>query len=111
MPTVGRCPHPRFFGPPVQILIYMGGTVKVAETELKARIGFLYPVITHNISIFINATRESDSGQYMCSVNDDSPGDSKNIGIINLTVLGKAPPRTPASSDPTQRGATMSPGD
>ncbi|NWR62290.1 ESAM protein, partial [Bucorvus abyssinicus] len=79
----------------VQILTYLDGVVKVADTELKPRVGFLYPVITHNISVFINATRERDSGQYMCSVNvaDDGASTGKNIGIINLTVL--VPPATP----------------
>lgn len=72
--------------------------MKVEETDLKPRVGFLHPIFTHNISVFINATREQDSGQYMCTVNvvDDSIKLHKNIGLINLTVLGKAPPVTPA---------------
>ncbi|NWH24529.1 ESAM protein, partial [Grus americana] len=66
---------------PVQILTYLDGVVKVEETELKPRVGFLYPVLTHNISLFINATRERDSGQYMCTVNvvDDATGTGKNV--------------------------------
>ncbi|XP_075630890.1 endothelial cell-selective adhesion molecule isoform X2 [Balearica regulorum gibbericeps] len=81
---------------PFQILTYLDGVVKVEETELKPRVGFLYPVLTHNISLFINATRERDSGQYMCTVNvvDDATGTGKNVGIINLTVL--VPPAAPA---------------
>ncbi|NWI70522.1 ESAM protein, partial [Todus mexicanus] len=80
----------------VQILTYLDGVVKVEETELKPRVGFLYPVLTHNISIFINGTRERDSGQYMCTVNvvDDVTSTGKNVGIINLTVL--VPPATPS---------------
>ncbi|NXK99631.1 ESAM protein, partial [Mesembrinibis cayennensis] len=80
---------------PVQILTYLDGAVKVEETELKSRVGFLYPVLTHNISVFINATREHDSGQYMCTVNvlDDITSMGKNVGVINLTVL--VPPATP----------------
>ncbi|KFU85525.1 Endothelial cell-selective adhesion molecule, partial [Chaetura pelagica] len=79
----------------VQILSYLDGVVKVEETELKPRLGFLYPVLTHNISLFINATRERDSGQYMCTVNvvDDVTSTGKNVGIINLTVL--VPPALP----------------
>ncbi|XP_019325926.1 PREDICTED: endothelial cell-selective adhesion molecule [Aptenodytes forsteri] len=86
---------------PVQILTYLDGMVKVEETELKPRVGFLYPVLSHNISVFINATRERDSGQYMCTVNvvDDVTSTGKNIGVINLTVLGKAPPLAPAPFD------------
>lgn len=94
--------------PPVQILTYLDGMVKVEETDLKPRVGFLYPVLTHNISVFINATREHDSGQYMCTVNvvDDDSGTGKNVGVINLTVLGKAPLvalRTDTPSPPLSR--------
>ncbi|NXD63278.1 ESAM protein, partial [Eolophus roseicapillus] len=81
---------------PTQILTYLDGVVKVEETELKPRVGFLYPVLSHNISVFINATRESDSGQYMCTVNvvGEASSMGKNIGVINLTVL--VPPATPS---------------
>ncbi|XP_055675517.1 endothelial cell-selective adhesion molecule isoform X2 [Falco peregrinus] len=77
---------------PFQILTYLDGVAKVEETELKPRVGFLYPILTHNISVFINATRERDSGQYMCTVNvvDDDTSTGKNIGVINLTVLDRA---------------------
>uniref|UniRef100_G1MQ57 Endothelial cell adhesion molecule n=1 Tax=Meleagris gallopavo TaxID=9103 RepID=G1MQ57_MELGA len=70
--------------------------VKVEETELKPRVGFLHPVLTHNISLFINATREQDSGQYICSVNvvDDIISPIRSMAIINLTVL--VPPAPPA---------------
>lgn len=91
---------------PVQILAYLGGVVKESETDLKPRVGFLYPMPNPNISIFINGTREQDSGQYVCSVNllDDSSEQGKNLGVINLTVLGKALPVTPGSPGPP-RGA------
>ncbi|KAF4793489.1 endothelial cell adhesion molecule [Turdus rufiventris] len=77
---------------PFQILSYLGGTVKVEETDLKPRIGFLHSVPGHNISMFINATQEQDSGQYMCSVNieDDTIQPGKDIGIINLTIWDRA---------------------
>ncbi|NXG66625.1 ESAM protein, partial [Hemiprocne comata] len=80
---------------PVQILTYLDGVVKVEETELKPRLGFLYPILTHNISLFINATRERDSGRYMCTVNvvDDVTSTGQNVGVINLTVL--VPPAPP----------------
>ncbi|XP_048184858.1 endothelial cell-selective adhesion molecule-like isoform X2 [Corvus hawaiiensis] len=74
---------------PFQVLSYLGGVPKVEETDLKPRVGFLYSIVTHNISILINDTREQDSGQYMCTVNvvDDTIRLEKNVGIINLTVL------------------------
>ncbi|NWW75105.1 ESAM protein, partial [Climacteris rufus] len=79
---------------PVQILAYLDGVEKVEETDLKSRVGFLYPTPTYNISVLINATQERDSGQYMCTVNvvDDS-STVRNVGIINLTVL--VPPAAP----------------
>uniref|UniRef100_A0A8U7NE21 Uncharacterized protein n=1 Tax=Corvus moneduloides TaxID=1196302 RepID=A0A8U7NE21_CORMO len=84
---------------PVQVLSYLGGVPKVEETDLKPRVGFLYSIVTHNISILINDTQEQDSGQYMCTVNvvDDTIRLEKNVGIINLTVLGKAAPGKVAS--------------
>lgn len=85
----------------MQVLSYLGGVPKVEETDLKPRVGFLYSIVSHNISILINNTREQDSGQYMCTVNvvDDTIKLEKNVGIINLTVLGKAAPVTPAPLD------------
>lgn len=76
-----------------QILSYLGGVEKVEETDLKPRMGFLYPINTRNISVFINATREQDSGQYTCSVSVVDDTLVKNMGIINLTVL--VPPAAP----------------
>ncbi|NXT23653.1 ESAM protein, partial [Syrrhaptes paradoxus] len=80
---------------PAQILTYLDGVVKVEETPLKPRVAFLYPVVNHNVSVVINATHESDTGQYICTVNvvDDATGTGKNVAVINLTVL--VPPATP----------------
>ncbi|KFO93675.1 Endothelial cell-selective adhesion molecule, partial [Buceros rhinoceros silvestris] len=76
---------------PVQILTFMGGEVKVPETELKPRVGFLYPVITHNISIFINATRERDSGQYIGHPHG-TPAVGANVTLSCFSEKGKPPP-------------------
>ncbi|KYO35804.1 endothelial cell-selective adhesion molecule [Alligator mississippiensis] len=79
----------------LQILTYINGIIKVEDTSLKHRIGFVHPVPHFNVSIFINNTQEVDSGQYVCTVNveDDSAIDGKNIGLLNLTVL--VPPSAP----------------
>ncbi|XP_067419364.1 endothelial cell-selective adhesion molecule [Emydura macquarii macquarii] len=76
----------------LQILTYMDGIVKVQETN---RTGFVYPMPYFNISISINNTQETDSGEYMCTVNivDEDTISGKNIGLINLTVL--VPPSPP----------------
>ncbi|NXU53140.1 ESAM protein, partial [Turnix velox] len=80
----------------VQILASMDGKVMVEETELKPRLGFLYPLLSHNVSIFINSSQERDSGQYICTVNvvDDVSSMGRNVAVINLTVL--VPPAVPS---------------
>uniref|UniRef100_A0A670Z073 Ig-like domain-containing protein n=1 Tax=Pseudonaja textilis TaxID=8673 RepID=A0A670Z073_PSETE len=59
------------------------------------RLGFLFRMPFHNVSLVINNTKEMDSGQYMCTVNvpDDSTVKGRNIGLVNLTVL--VPPSPP----------------
>uniref|UniRef100_A0A8C6X8Z9 Endothelial cell adhesion molecule n=1 Tax=Naja naja TaxID=35670 RepID=A0A8C6X8Z9_NAJNA len=78
-----------------QILAFMYETTKVEDPDLKQRLGFLFRVPFHNVSLVINNTREMDSGQYMCTVNvpDDSTVNGRNIGLVNLTVL--VPPSPP----------------
>ncbi|KAM4650580.1 endothelial cell-selective adhesion molecule [Discoglossus pictus] len=73
----------------VQIMKYMDGITTVDETQFKNRVGFVHPISTKNISILINKTRESDSGQYKCyvNVNDDNSDSGGNIGEVNVTVL------------------------
>ncbi|NXN81416.1 ESAM protein, partial [Bombycilla garrulus] len=81
---------------PVQILAYLPGqrkVVKMEDMDPGPRTGFLHLINTRNISMFINTTREQDSGQYMCTVNVADDRLEKNIGIINLTVL--VPPAAP----------------
>ncbi|XP_068023373.1 endothelial cell-selective adhesion molecule-like isoform X2 [Melanerpes formicivorus] len=77
---------------PFQILSYLDGMVKVEETELRPRVGFLYPVVTHNISVLINGSRERDSGSYMVTVN--VPDEAAGVGIIRLNV--QVPPAAPS---------------
>lgn len=70
----------------------MYDTTKVEDPDLKQRLGFLFRMPFHNVSLVINNTKEMDSGQYMCTVNvpDDSTVNGRNIGLVNLTVLGKS---------------------
>lgn len=85
----------------------MDGIVKVQETN---RTGFVYPMPYFNISISINNTQETDSGEYMCTVNivDEDTISGKNIGLINLTVLGKsALVKDQCPVSPEQRGTCV----
>ncbi|KAJ7305078.1 hypothetical protein JRQ81_010896 [Phrynocephalus forsythii] len=72
---------------PFQILVYMSGTTRVEDLDLKQRLDFLYHMPSHNVSLAINNTKETDSGQYMCTVNvaGESTKIGKNIGLVNLT--------------------------
>ncbi|XP_042332699.1 endothelial cell-selective adhesion molecule isoform X1 [Sceloporus undulatus] len=80
---------------PFQILVYMSGTTKVEDLDLRRRLNFLYSMPSHNVSLAINDTKETDSGQYMCTVNvaGDTTKMGKNTGLVNLTVL--VPPSSP----------------
>ncbi|XP_053222785.1 endothelial cell-selective adhesion molecule [Podarcis raffonei] len=76
-----------------QIMVYMTGGTKVVDSDFSRRLSFLYPMPFSNVSIAINNTKETDSGQYMCTVNLLNSGSEQNIGLINLTVL--VPPSQP----------------
>uniref|UniRef100_A0ABM5EP72 Endothelial cell-selective adhesion molecule n=1 Tax=Pogona vitticeps TaxID=103695 RepID=A0ABM5EP72_9SAUR len=80
---------------PFQIVVYMSGTTRVEDSDLKRRLDFLYHMPSHNVSLAINNTKETDSGQYMCTVNvaGESTKLGKNTGLVNLTVL--VPPSPP----------------
>ncbi|XP_042332700.1 endothelial cell-selective adhesion molecule isoform X2 [Sceloporus undulatus] len=73
----------------------MSGTTKVEDLDLRRRLNFLYSMPSHNVSLAINDTKETDSGQYMCTVNvaGDTTKMGKNTGLVNLTVL--VPPSSP----------------
>uniref|UniRef100_A0A8D2IPV0 Endothelial cell adhesion molecule n=1 Tax=Varanus komodoensis TaxID=61221 RepID=A0A8D2IPV0_VARKO len=89
----------------VQIMAYMSGTTQVSDQNLKGRLGFLYSMPSHNVSLAINNTKETDAGQYMCTVNipDDSMG--RNIGLVNLTVhVPPSPPKCQVQGSPLVGG-------
>ncbi|KAH0623229.1 hypothetical protein JD844_031306 [Phrynosoma platyrhinos] len=67
----------------------MSGTAKVEDLDLRQRLNFLYSMPSYNVSLAINDTKETDSGQYMCTVNvaGDTTKMGKNTGLVNLTVL------------------------
>lgn len=77
-----------------QIMKYMDGEVDIAE-DFRGRLNFVYKMPARNISIVINRTRATDSGQYRCYVNvrNDQHVGSSNIGVIDVSIL--VPPSKP----------------
>ncbi|CAN2388127.1 homophilic cell adhesion via plasma membrane adhesion molecules [Pristimantis euphronides] len=77
-----------------QILRYMDGEADIVE-GFKDRLDFVYKMPAKNISIVINKTQASDSGQYRCYVNvrNDQTVGSSNIGVIDVSIL--VPPSKP----------------
>ncbi|XP_075695300.1 endothelial cell-selective adhesion molecule [Rhinoderma darwinii] len=75
----------------VQIVNYMDGEAYIAE-GFTGRLDFVHKMQTKDISIVINKTRATDSGQYRCYVNVRNEG-SNNIGVIDVSIL--VPPSKP----------------
>ncbi|XP_044137911.1 endothelial cell-selective adhesion molecule [Bufo gargarizans] len=77
-----------------QIMKYMDGEADIAD-GFRGRLDFVHKMPSNNISIAINKTQASDSGQYRCYVNvrNDQTVGSSNIGVIDVSVL--VPPSKP----------------
>ncbi|XP_074837437.1 immunoglobulin superfamily member 11-like [Carettochelys insculpta] len=80
---------------PQQVLAYEQGEVVESLSQYTGRVGFAFSP-TQSATIFLNATRRSDSGTYQCSVMNPPDRATPNIGVIRLTVL--VPPSSPQCS-------------
>ncbi|XP_054458714.1 endothelial cell-selective adhesion molecule [Anoplopoma fimbria] len=74
-----------------QVINFSAGEVGRGQNEFTKRVGFSATMPSANLSIYINNTQESDSGQYLCSV--IIPGSSGIFGQMHLNV--KVPPSPP----------------
>ncbi|XP_068572149.1 endothelial cell-selective adhesion molecule isoform X1 [Cebidichthys violaceus] len=74
-----------------QVINFSAGEVGHGQNEFTKRVGFSAAMPSANLSIYINNTQESDSGQYLCSV--IIPGSSGIFGQMHLNV--KVPPSPP----------------
>uniref|UniRef100_A0AAV2J9M9 Ig-like domain-containing protein n=1 Tax=Knipowitschia caucasica TaxID=637954 RepID=A0AAV2J9M9_KNICA len=85
-----------FFSDSPQLIIsYTKDSVNVgSSTQFKDRVGFADPNPLSNISLYINNTQESDSGQYLCQV--IGPAISGFTAELSLDV--KVPPAVPKCS-------------
>ncbi|XP_005991196.1 endothelial cell adhesion molecule a [Latimeria chalumnae] len=80
---------------PALVIAFSGNVIMKGVPEFRDRVDFIYKMPNANISIYINETKESDSGQYMYSVliPEGAPDGNQVIGVLNLTVL--VPPSIP----------------
>lgn len=83
-----------FVSDPQLIISYTKGSVNVGSTQFQGRVGFTDPNPSTNISLYIDNTQESDSGNYLCQVIfPNSPGVTKQ-----LSLEVKVPPAVPTCS-------------
>lgn len=73
------------------IISYVGGELSHSTSQFAGRAGFVHQMPNANLSLFINNTKASDSGKYMCQVM--IPGATGPTGELILNV--KVPPSVP----------------
>ncbi|XP_029304713.1 endothelial cell adhesion molecule a isoform X2 [Cottoperca gobio] len=76
------------------IIFYTKGSTSVGKSQLEGRVGFLSSMPSGNVSLYINNTRESDSGRYVCQV--IIPDNAGLTAELSLDV--KVPPAVPKCS-------------
>ncbi|XDV54356.1 hypothetical protein PO909_022658 [Leuciscus waleckii] len=73
------------------IISYVSGELSPGTPQFAGRVGFVHQMPSTNLSLFINNTKASDSGKYMCQVM--IPGATGTTGELILNV--KVPPSVP----------------
>ncbi|XP_052423799.1 endothelial cell adhesion molecule a isoform X1 [Carassius gibelio] len=73
------------------IISYVGGKLSYSTSQFAGRVGFMHNMPNTNLSLYINNTKASDSGKYMCQV--IIPGITGHTGELTLDV--KVPPSVP----------------
>lgn len=73
------------------IISYVSGQLSHGTSQLADRAGFVHQMPNANVSLFINNTKASDSGKYMCQVM--IPGGGGHTKELTLNV--KVPPSVP----------------
>lgn len=80
--------------PPQMVISYTKGSINVGSSQFQGRVGFSANMPSRDVSIYINNTQESDSGNYLCHVIiPDNPGFT-----AKLTLDVKVPPDVPKCS-------------
>ncbi|XP_008290292.1 endothelial cell-selective adhesion molecule-like [Stegastes partitus] len=76
------------------IISYTKGSMNVGPSQFTGRVGFANQMPSTNVSLYINNTKESDSGRYLCQVIfPDNPGLT-----AELSLDVKVPPAVPKCS-------------
>ncbi|XP_062309898.1 endothelial cell adhesion molecule a [Osmerus eperlanus] len=78
------------------IISYTLDSLSFGESPLQGRVGFTATMPSTNVSLYINNTKESDSGRYMCQV--IFPGTGIVSGLVTTTLNVKVPPAVPECS-------------
>nr|ACN91268.1 endothelial cell-specific adhesion molecule [Danio rerio]CAP71896.1 unnamed protein product [Danio rerio] len=73
------------------IISFVNGDFSHGTSQFAGRVGFFHNMPNTNLSLYINNTKVSDSGRYVCQVM--IPGASGLTGTLNLNV--KVPPSIP----------------
>lgn len=71
----------------LQIISFSSGKTGIGNSEFTKRVGFTASMPSTNLSIYVNNTQESDSGNYLCNV--IIPGAPGLSGKLHLNVLGE----------------------
>ncbi|XP_054902858.1 endothelial cell adhesion molecule a [Poeciliopsis prolifica] len=88
---------------PQQVISYTKGTINVGSTQFKGRVGFLKTMPSRDVSLYINNTRESDSGRYVCQIIIPSLPVSPAQVFLEVTVP-PAVPKCSMSGKPVLKG-------
>lgn len=52
----------------LQIISYTKGSMSVTSAQFQGRVGFTSSMPSRNVSLYINNTKEFDSGRYFCQI-------------------------------------------
>lgn len=52
----------------LQIISYTKGSMSMSSAQFQGRVGFISSMPSHNVSLYINNTKKSDSGRYFCQI-------------------------------------------
>ncbi|XP_043996966.1 endothelial cell adhesion molecule a [Gambusia affinis] len=77
-----------------QVISYIKGTINEGSPQFRGRVGFLKAMPSRDVSLYINNTRESDSGRYVCQIIiPNVTGDP-----VEVVLDVKVPPAVPKCS-------------
>uniref|UniRef100_A0A096M866 Endothelial cell adhesion molecule a n=1 Tax=Poecilia formosa TaxID=48698 RepID=A0A096M866_POEFO len=86
-----------------QVISYTKGTINEGSLQFRGRVGFLKNMPSSDVSLYINNTKESDTGRYVCQV--IIPSVTSNPAEVSLVVnVPPAVPKCSVSGKPVLKG-------